>query len=64
MAELDIERAELRLKLLRARSVSRKNAYKARIQAINDRIDELNSEIEQVNAENRQVAHSVAFYMR
>jgi tetrahydromethanopterin S-methyltransferase subunit G len=64
MAELDIERAELRLKLLRARSEANKNAYKARIKAINERIDELNNEIEQVNAENRQVAHSVALYMR
>lgn len=62
-AELEVEIAELNLRLLRARSESKKMALKARIQAIQLRIDELDNEIIEVKREKTAVARGVAAYV-
>lgn len=62
-AELEVEIAELNLRLLRARSESKKMALKARIQAIQLRIDELDNEIIEVKRKKSIIAKGVAAYV-
>ncbi|MGG0793129.1 hypothetical protein ABE137_03755 [Brevibacillus laterosporus] len=62
-AELEIEKAELNLRLLRARSESKKLAYKARIKAINEYFTQLDGDLLAVKHDKRGVAKSIAAYM-
>ncbi|PPA87936.1 hypothetical protein C4A76_10700 [Brevibacillus laterosporus] len=62
-AELSIEKAELNLRYLRARSESKKLAYKARIRAIDEYFTQLDADLLSVKHDKRGVAKSIAAYM-
>lgn len=62
-AELNVERAEIDLRLLRARSSGRINALGARRTAITERIAELDDEIREVRHQSTLVARGVAQYV-
>ena len=62
-AEIEIEVAELKLRLLRARSESKKMALKARILALTEHISDLDNEIIEVKREKTAVARGVAAYL-
>ncbi|TPG88124.1 hypothetical protein EEL32_10185 [Brevibacillus laterosporus] len=62
-AELSIEKAELNLRYLRARSESKKLAYKARIRAIDEYFTQLDADLLSVKHDKRGVAKSIVAYM-
>ncbi|NGQ95455.1 hypothetical protein G3578_09845 [Brevibacillus sp. SYP-B805] len=62
-ADLDIEKAALQLRLLRARSLATKLACQARINAINEYFTQLDADLLAVKNEKRAVAKTVVAYM-
>lgn len=62
-AELDVERAQLNLRILRARSPATKLACQARINAINEYYAQLDADLLAVKHEKRAVAKTVAAYL-
>lgn len=62
-AELNVERAQLLLKIERARSESTKMACQARINAIDDYFAELDAELTGIKHTKRSVAKSVIAYV-
>jgi DNA integrity scanning protein DisA with diadenylate cyclase activity len=62
-AELELEKAQLKLELLRARSLPKQLAIQARINAIQSRIDELPREIHEIKRRGTKLSEGVAAYV-